>query len=258
MTSEASRLSRIDTPWSVLRRAREGSDGSIQWARQALLERYGGPVRRYLRAVLRNEEADAEVFQEFALRLARGDFCSADPERGRFRNFVKTALHNLIVDFRKKAARGQKHSLDELSALPVEEGAAQPDLFLQSWSQELLDRSWARLREVESGGNTPYYSALRLLVDESGLTSEAMAAQLSVRLGREFTPGNVRVVVHRARQMFAHQLVTEVADSLETGGADEIEQELGDLNLLEYCRSAMARRREHDIAAVSSQEAAGS
>ena len=34
-------------------------------------------------------EAAAEVFQEFALQLVHGNLRGANPERGRFRNFVK-------------------------------------------------------------------------------------------------------------------------------------------------------------------------
>lgn len=242
MTSEPSRLSGIDTPWSILRRAHDGSDHSIQWARQALLDRYGGAVRRYLRAALRDEEAANEVFQEFALRLVRGDFRAADPSRGRFRSFVKTALHNLIVDFRRKASRDAKFSLDDAAAVASQPAESFDDLFLKSWSQELLDRSWTHLREIERAGGAPYYAALRLLVDDPGLSSDEIASRVSSQLGRPFAAGNARVVIHRARQMFADQLVTEVADSLESAAAEEIEQELGELNLLPYCKSALARQ----------------
>jgi RNA polymerase sigma-70 factor (ECF subfamily) len=244
MTADASRLSRIDTPWSILRRAHDGSDPSIAWARQALLDRYGGAVRRYLRAVLRDEEAADEVFQEFALRLVRGDFHTADPARGKFRNFVKAALHNLIVDYRRKIGRDRGRSLDERSPAAAEQAEPPESLFMQSWGQDLLDRSWVRLSEIEQEGGTPYYAALRLLADSPELSSDQIAQRLTTKLGREFTPGNVRVMIHRARQMFADQLVAEVADSLESAAAEEIEQELGDLNLLQYCKSALARHFE--------------
>lgn len=255
MTSDASRLSRIDTPWSILRRAHDGSDPSIQWARQSLVDRYGGAVRRYLRAVLRSEEAADEVFQEFALRLVRGDFHSADPQRGKFRSFVKTILHNLIIDFHRRAARQATRSLDDSSTNSIERSEPPEDLLRQSWGQELLDRSWAHLREAERDRGTPYFMALRLLVDDPTLSSAEIAERLSQRLGGEFTAGNVRVVIHRARQMFADQLVIEVADSLESAAPEEIEQELGELNLLAYCKSALSR---HFPDPRSSEEEEGS
>lgn len=63
------RLSRIDTLWSVVRRAQGGQSAEVSAARQLLLERYGGAVRRYLLGALRGDEAVADLFQEFALRV---------------------------------------------------------------------------------------------------------------------------------------------------------------------------------------------
>ena len=58
--------------------------------------------RAYLGRALGDPEAADEVFQEFALRLLRGDLRRADPERGRFRDLVKTAVFHLIVDHRRR------------------------------------------------------------------------------------------------------------------------------------------------------------
>ena len=51
----------------------------------------------------------------------------------------------------------------------------------------------------------------------------------------------VRKLLHRARKLFADLLVEEVARSLGTPDAEPLEQELMDLDLLEYCRSALER-----------------
>src|SRR5947199_311726 len=66
------RLSLISTPWSLVCRAHQGSIGEAEAARKHLLERYGGAVSRYLGKVLRDPDAAAEVFQEFALQLVHG------------------------------------------------------------------------------------------------------------------------------------------------------------------------------------------
>ena len=106
-------LSRIQTAWSMVRGA-HGDHTAVQSAQQRLLDRYGGAVRRYALAALRDEDAADEVFQEFALRFVRGDFGKADPERGRFRAFVKTVVYRLIVDYqrrqKKRVREGPMHS----------------------------------------------------------------------------------------------------------------------------------------------------
>lgn len=52
------------------------------------------------------------------------------------------------------------------------------------------------------------------------------------------------VLIHRAREMFAERLLDLVLDSLDGGSLEETEQELIELDLLEYCRSALCRRQE--------------
>ena len=47
-----------------------------------------------------------------------------------------------------------------------------------------------------------------------------------------------------ARELFAELLLDEVAESLASGSLDEAEQELIDLELHEYCRPALEKRRE--------------
>ena len=76
-------LSQIQTLWSVVELA-HGDDTAMQSAQQKMLDRYGGAVRRYALAALRDEDAADDVFQEFALKFVRGDFRAADPGRGRF------------------------------------------------------------------------------------------------------------------------------------------------------------------------------
>jgi RNA polymerase sigma-70 factor (ECF subfamily) len=105
MADQPSRLSGIETLWSVVRRAHGDTTVVVRPAQEQLLARYGGAVQRYLRACLRGEDAAAEVFQEFALRFVRGDFRHADPARGRFRDFVKTALRHLVVDYHRAQAQ---------------------------------------------------------------------------------------------------------------------------------------------------------
>ena len=99
------RLSRITTLWSVVCEAHGGDPDTARLAQQQLLDRYGGAVRRYLVAVLRDPDAAADLFQDFACRLLKGDFRSADAERGRFRSFIKAVLFHMIADHRRHKYR---------------------------------------------------------------------------------------------------------------------------------------------------------
>jgi len=240
-------LSRIQTAWSMVRRA-HGDHTAVQSAQQVLLDRYGGAVRRYALAALRNEDAADEVFQEFALRFVRGDFGQADPERGRFRAFVKTVVYRLIIDHQRRAKkRGRDAPMhSNIAEPPVEDDKSLEDdaLFRTSWRDELLARCWQKLAEDEQQSGKPHHTVLRFRVDHPDLHSPELAAGLSDTLGKPINAGAVRVLLHRAREAFAELLLDEVTQSLDDQSLDEAEQELIDLDLLEYCRPALERRRE--------------
>jgi RNA polymerase sigma factor (sigma-70 family) len=242
--SDSSHLSHIVTHWSVVRRAHEGELEAVQSAQQQLLERYGGAVRRYLLAALKNEDAADEVFQEFALRFVRGDFQKADPGQGRFRSYLKTIVYRLIVDYQRR-----QHRQARQQALPTEgpiwevEAEENSDQrFTDSWRDELLARGWSALRDIEQREGKPYYQILRVRAEHPELRSGELAEHLSSSLDKPLTSGNVRVLLHRARQRFGELLLAEIAHSLATSNIEQIEQELIDLSLHSYCRDAIRRQ----------------
>jgi RNA polymerase sigma-70 factor (ECF subfamily) len=236
------RLSRIQTYWTVVGRAHEATP-EAEAARDQLLRRYGKAVHRYLLGALRDHEAADELAQEFALRFVRGDLHRADPERGRFRDFVKGVLFHLIAHHHRRRRR-------DLGPLP--EGAepaapaAAPEAdaaFLDSWRAELLDRAWKALAAHEQSAGQPYHAVLRFRVEHPELRSAEMAEGLGAPLGRPVTAVWVRQTLHRARDKFADLLVHEVLQTLRSPTADQLEEELIDLGLLEYCRPAVDRLR---------------
>jgi RNA polymerase sigma-70 factor (ECF subfamily) len=239
-------LSRIQTAWSMVRRA-HGDHTALQSAQQTLLDRYGGAVRRYALAALRDEDAADEVFQEFALRFVRGDFGNADPQRGRFRAFVKTIVYRLIVDYQRRSKKRQRESGIHSNLVEPEVDGADSPLddaeFRTSWRDELLARCWKKLKDEEHETGKPHYTVLRFRADHADLRSPELAAGFTEKLGKPVNAGAARVLLHRARDAFAELLLDEVVQSLSEGSLDEAEEELIDLDLLEYCRPALDRRR---------------
>ena len=240
-------ISRIQTAWSMVREA-HGDHTAVQSAQERLLERYGGAVRRYALSALRNEDAAEEVFQEFALKFIRGDFGKADPERGRFRAFVKTVVYRLIVDYqRRKKKLGREGAMHSNIAEPAAATDDQKDddaLFARSWRDELLARCWQKLADDEAESGKPYHTVLRYRVAHPDMRSPELAEGLAKELGKPINAGAVRVLLHRSRELFAELLLDEVTQSLSEDSLDEAEQELIDLDLHEYCRPALDKRRE--------------
>jgi RNA polymerase sigma-70 factor (ECF subfamily) len=244
MVQEATnqRLSLISTQWSLVCRAHHGPDEEVNAARRHLLERYGGAVRRYLRKLLRDPDAADEVFQEFALHLVHGDLGGADPGRGRFRQFVKGTLFHLVADYRKKKRRwpGRLPADGADLVAPLDDRASDRAL-VESWCDELLARAWAALAQSDATTGQPFHAVLRFRADHPEMRSPQLAQHLTERLGKPMTAVGIRQLLHRARERFATLLVDEVKHSLDGARGDELEQELVELGLLDYCRPALVR-----------------
>lgn len=239
------RLSRISTQWSLIYQAHWGGADAAAAAQCQFVQRYCGAVYRYLFGALHNEDAAEELFQEFALRFVRGDFRRADPERGRFRDYLKTALVHLVTDhYRRRAARPR--TLPDDHPEPQQEHLSDTDTdeaFAASWREELINQTWKSLEQTQPN----YHRVLLLHVAHSELTAAEIAEQFAADRGKPMTAGHVRVLLHRARERFSDLLVEEVAHSLGRPAPDELLQELRDLCLLSLCEASFNRwRATHD------------
>ncbi len=240
------RLSRIDTLWSVVQKAHAG-DAAAAAAQQVLLQRYRGAITRYLRAVLRDPDAADEVFQEFAVAFLRGAFRHADAARGRFRDYVKSALFHLMARHWRRRRRAPAQVDPEVIAQ-----TAAPALdaeFARSWRDEVLARTWQRLAEFEQREGGLFHTVLRWHAGHLAQDSTAAAAALSQELGRPISAAAFRQTLHRARRKFARLLVAEVSDTLHCRDRDTVEKELIELGLHAYCADALQELDASGVAA---------
>lgn len=239
------RLSRISTLWSLVTLAQHKAGDESRTAQQQLLERYGAAIRRYLLGALRDADAAEDLYQDFAYRFLHGDLHRVDPERGRFRDYVKGVLFHLVADYYRKRQRLPRSLPPEHPepAVTCEPDAEQEQAFLANWRDELLARTWDALAAADSANGQSFHAVLRFRANHPELHSNEIAEQLSRSLGRPLTASGVRKTLERARERFADILLDEIAQALSNPTVDNLEEELIDLNLLEYCRPALERRR---------------
>jgi RNA polymerase sigma factor (sigma-70 family) len=242
-----SRLSRISTIWTLLGEPPHSALEEKADAQSALVQRYQRAVYRYLLGALRDADAADDVFQEFALRVVQGAFRRACPERGRFRDYLRTTLIHLVTDYQNQRRKRPVFLDKDLAepAAPPDEPLLSDEQFLSSWREEILARAWELLDEGQREGGPPFHTALRFRAANPAASSADMAAHLNRGLAPEnaFTEAATRKILQRARMRFADLLLDEVAGTLEHPSLDDLEQELILLDLLPYCRSAIARRR---------------
>ena len=116
--------------------------------------------------------------------------------------------------------------------------------FLEKWKEELLARTWEALLKSQEETQQPYYTVLRCKTDQPALRSPQLAEELSAHLGKPVTGEGARQLLHRARRRFAELLVDEVAHSLHAAEPGQVAEELIELGLMSYCRSAVPEREQ--------------
>ena len=236
--SDPPRLDQMATEWSVLRLAHQfESVGSVQ-ARQELLLRYRGAIRSYVIALLQNHPDAEDLAQEIFIRFMRGDFASADSGRGRFRDFLKVAIKNMV---RNHWERQQRRMAVSFTVRPETEpgtlGPIEEDLWSQEWRRQLIESTWSALEHFErSTPGCAYYTALRIRSEFSDADSAQLADRMSVATGKSWRADAFRQQLRRARLKFAQLLIEELLRGLSPSTPAAIEEELIALGLMEYVR----------------------
>jgi DNA-directed RNA polymerase specialized sigma24 family protein len=236
--NEDARLSRMATRWTMLQEAHDGPPGAAAEARKLLLMHYHRAAYRYLLGAVRDPDAAEEILQELSLRYHRGDFRRADPGRGRFRDYLKAVLVNLVNGYHT-GRREQPRPLPADAIGPAAPDAGPDTDFLSGWRSELIDRALEALARA----HPKQHLVLRARLEDPAATSAELAERLAAQLGQPVRADQVRKALQRAHEGFAAMLLEEVARSLGPDPDVTLEQELRELDLLKYCRSALERRR---------------
>jgi len=230
-----SRLEAIQTRWSLIHQAHvAGTPQNATVARQALVLRYAKSVRRYVGGIVQASDDADELAQDVVMRLMKGDFAGADPNRGRFRDLLKTAVRNMVRNHWAKANRRRPADV-QLDAIAGSE-AADP-----AWDAEfqrnVLEHAWDALRDFERKMPTnPAYTLLKLRAEFPDANSDDLAAKLGAKLGKAIRADAGRQMLRRARLRFAEALVDEVACGLADPSPARVAEELASLGLLVYVK----------------------
>jgi RNA polymerase sigma factor (sigma-70 family) len=232
------RLSRISTQWTVLREAQLSEFTLAQTARAKLAQRYLPVAYRYLLAIVKAPDLAEELCQELAVKFLESGFQNATPDRGRFRNYLKTTIVNLVRNYYREQGKSPRQLLgDDANRISPEQDDEEEHVFRREWQSEVLDLTWAALKKH----NQKYHRILRLRVEEPHLSSAEIANLYKQQFDESITAANVRKIQERAHTKFADLLVIEVANSLEDPSVESVREELVELDLLKYCKSAFER-----------------
>lgn len=215
------------TRWSVVLRARSGA-GDARVALEQLCRTYRPPVLAFVR--MRGYPADTaeDLTQAFFMRfLERAWHASADPQRGRFRSFLLTALKRFLIDSDAEAATLKRGGgcrfdvLDDDGDRAVAGGETPDAAFEREWARTVLRSALGRLRgEAEHAGKLELFRQLEEFLIERPDEAEYERAAETLHLRRN----TVAVAVHRLRNRLRALVREELEET--TSSRTELEEEL--------------------------------
>lgn len=197
-----------------------------QRAFAALVTAYWKPVYKYFRVRWRASPEDAQDLTQgfFTEVLEKGAFDGYDPDRARFRTYLRTCLDGFVANERRAARRLKRGggaallSLDFLDAegeLRRQEPAADTDLdayFQREWVRHVFGLAVTAFeRECAASGKTGYFA----LFKRYDVDGPAANASLSYEtLAREFGLPVTQVTNHLAwaRRAFRRVVLAMLAD----------------------------------------------
>ncbi len=203
------------TAWTCIMQARSDSETSVGQALEHLAQLYWKPVFYHVRRKGYPEHDAEDLVQEFFRRfIEREGMAQADPNKGRFRNFLLASVNHFLCDeYDRRNAQKRVPDPDYFESKAAQEGGHS---FARDWATIVLDRAFSRLRdqsprearilEAQRGGKAPYRDLAKELE-----TSEA----------------NVKVMAQRGRVKMRHYIKEALRET--TTSEAEAEEELAEL-----------------------------
>ena len=201
-----------------------------------MCEVYWYPLYAYVRKRVATVDEAQDLTQSFFAELLEKNFVgTANPDRGRFRAFLLTALKHYLakqwekVKAQKRGGGRAPLSLDFQSAdsklsLEPESGLTADKIFDQQWAIALLDQILRRLKtEFETAGQLDRFEGLKGFVigDHAGTSY----AEIAVRL--QITEVSARQSALRMRKRYRELLRDEISQTVSS--PEEIDDEIRSL-----------------------------
>lgn len=222
-------MSRFQTTrWSLIAAAAHETPEHPRPALEQLCRAYRPPVLAYIRRCGR-PAADAEdLAQAFFLRFVeRGWYADADPQRGRFRALLLTALRHFLADAHAHAtalARGGGARFDDGLELIADAGETPEQAFDRAWLGTVLARAMATLQREWNlaGKGAQFLQLVPLLVERP--ERDALRGIAAVYGQRS---NSLAVQVHRMRKRLRQLVRLELLRTV--GSPEALDRELAEL-----------------------------
>jgi len=212
------------TRWSLIFSARGGSE-KRRVVLEELLAVYWNPLYCFARLKGLDVEAAKDAVQSFVVHLLEHDVLArVDPDKGRFRSFLRVALANHLANLRQHEGAAKRGGGAHLVPLDVDlaerlmnDRALSPeDAFDRAWALRVMERALVALRrEFETGARRgPIDVVLRFFQPDTPPTYAEAAAAAGV------SESQMKALLHRTRVRFRRLVRNEIAETVPDSDVD--------------------------------------
>jgi len=223
----------VTTSWSTVLAAREASTVASREALEILCRTYWYPVYAFVRRQGVDPEDARDLTQAyFAQLLEKGYLEDYDPERGRFRVFLRTSVRNFLSkerDRERSWKRGGRTGIVSLDDDQIEgryrfepaDRLTPEQLYERRWALTVLEQARSRLRQerIEAGRELEFSKLEGFLTGQGG---QARYKDIAAELGT--TEDAVKTALHRLRRQFGEVLRDVIGATV--AGRNEVDDEL--------------------------------
>ena len=207
----------------------QGKSDRAQAYMEQLCETYWKPCFYYARRRGLNEHDANDCVQEFFTRMLAGDWLdSVDPERGRFRGWIHTALRRWVSRFRQRTGIDRETISDDGTLISLHEPPDDetPDnAFQREWADTVMARALDLMRSEQRKGERPRKVQVFLHYLEQSQNGKPSYQDLAAHF--DVTVTTITNDLHRAKVLFKTYLERVVLETI--ADPAELQKEIHEL-----------------------------
>lgn len=220
------------TRWTVVLNIADQDSSTAQEALEQLFITYWNPLYSYVRRQGYNPHDAQDLTQSFFERSLETDFLTkARKERGRFRNFLLTAMRRHLINAHRHRSATKRGG--QARAIPWDETEAEAEylkekenlnpelLYEKKWAITVIQEVIRKLEQEHDGQDRAGFFAdcVGIFFGEG---TDLPIKEIAQRYG--MTEGAAKVAMHRLRARYRKLLRNEIAQTVDC--IDDIEDEI--------------------------------
>lgn len=211
---------------------------------------YSRPIQRFFSCLVNDANLAEDLFQDFAVNFVTGTFANYDPDRGRFRDYLKASLRNQAKrQLKKKSVEADRFGTEfdeQATRIDDQRIAAALGEFDVSEGRDIRKYVAMQMKQEEARREHLHYSLIKFLfamrsedLHRSRVPTQRLVDFFLELTGEEVTPANAKQRKSRALAIYAQKILAEIRQRFQISDVEELREAAAELGLLVLCEQEL-------------------